>query len=421
MEIKNERLMNNLFSLAQIGRNSAGGIDRWFGSEKDIEAREWLLKYWKAVFPKARVVTDGIGNLWVKTTGLNDLAPIVLGSHHDAVPCGGKYDGALGVLMATEVMETLNENHITLRHPLYIISFTGEEPNPFNLSTLGSKVLAGRLTQKDLLKCFNRDNGESLEAAIDKAGGNIHCAGKIKQGEIAAFIECHIEQGHRLEDLNLSVASVTAITGIYREEITFFGEANHAGTTVIGDRKDAFLAACDFALQVEKELQKYPDGTLVGTIGHIEMKPNEVNIIPEELKFIIDIRTCRKEILKKMLQKMDNIQEIVQKHRGIRIRREIILNQPCIPMDQEVISAIDAGIAMVQEPPMRLESMAGHDAANMAGITKSGMIFVKSTGGKSHCKEEYTPPEDIKKAGDVMLHALMELDRKLDREEKATI
>lgn len=416
LRVNSDRLMKNLEDLARFGLNEEGGIDRWFGSETDLEARKFILDLWKDAFPGAGVRVDAIGNLWADLDGSEDLAPIVIGSHHDAVPSGGKYDGALGVLMATEIARTLREHDIRLRHPLKVVSFTGEEPNPFNVSTLGSKVLCGRLTEQDLMKLSDRDTGQSMESAVKAAGGDIHKVKKLEKGSMAAFLECHIEQGHRLEDMGLPTAAVTAITGIYREEITCIGEANHAGTTVIGDRKDAFLAAADLALLLEKELKKYPDGSLVGTIGHVEVVPGEANIIPGRVKVTLDVRTCREPLLRAFLEKLDGACRDVEARRKIQIVRRTILDQTPMKMDPAVIDAVRFGIRETGYEPVCLESMAGHDAANMARLTRAGMIFVMSRDGKSHCKEEYTPPDQIRICADAMLKAVLRLDETLDRE-----
>lgn len=215
LRINIDRLEHNLFELAGIGRNNEGGIDRALGSEEDLEARSWLCDYWESEM-KLRVRKDAIANLWVRYPGAEDLPPIVIGSHHDAVPNGGMYDGALGVLSATEIVQTLSEAGYTPRHPIEIISFTGEEPNPYNVSTLGSKVLSGRLVREDLEKLTSYLDGSSLSDCIRKAGGDISDASSalVKPGEIRAFIELHIEQGKRLYDRGLTSSSVSCITGI---------------------------------------------------------------------------------------------------------------------------------------------------------------------------------------------------------------
>lgn len=249
MNINIERLEKNLQELGKIGRNAGGGIGRALGSQADREARQWILSYWKSHL-NVDIQIDGIANLWAFAAGTEPLPPIVFGSHHDAVPDGGMFDGALGVLIATEILETLQENGMKTRHPFGLVSFTGEEPNPFQVSTLGSKVLSGRLTRADLERLRNRIDGSDLQSCMQQIGGDITKADdiRIQPEQIRAFLECHIEQGCRLEEKGLHTASVSCITGIYREDIVFTGEANHAGTTTMKRRKDAFNAAAEFSL-----------------------------------------------------------------------------------------------------------------------------------------------------------------------------
>lgn len=411
--INHKRLMKNLESLGRIGENENGGIDRALGSTADEDARNWLRSYWKenmGLEPEA----DAIANLCLTWKKGQETKPIAIGSHHDAVPDGGKYDGALGVLLATEIMETLMEKQVNLRHPLTVVSFTGEEPNPYNVSTLGSKVVSGRLDRAALEPVKSRDTGESMKSTIHRLGGNLERleTARLSADDYAAFLECHIEQGHRLEDMGLSVAAVTCITGIYREEIHVKGEANHAGTTCMGDRKDAFLGAAELALGLESIVKQY-DG-VVATSGYVKVIPGEANIIPGETVMIIDIRTCRENLLEEVLRQMDEMTEKIQEKRRIQICRRVILDQKPVPMAEPVVHAVESGCLSIGEPVVLLESMAGHDAANMARVTRSGMIFVQSVGGKSHCREEYTRPEDIKKVGNAMLAAVLELDQRLD-------
>lgn len=415
MEINIDRLMTNLFEMAKIGMNEQGGIDRALGSRADYETRQWLLSYWERNF-KIHPVVDPIANMWVKREGSEPLLPIVLGSHHDAVPDGGKYDGAMGVLIATEIMQRIVEDNISLRHPVWIISFTGEEPNPFNLSTLGSKVISGRLKKEDLVNCKNRETGESLKDAIAKLGGDFERLdeARIEKGTIAAFLEPHNELGRHLEAEDLSVGSVSCITGIYREEITVLGEANHAGTTMMQDRKDALLALSEIALEIEEAAIEFENPDVVATMGYVKIIPNEASIIPGQAKAIIDIRTCERNIQDQILEKITEAVEKIEKKRQVIVKRKEILNQPCRKMDKDVIAAINAGIEDIGEPKKQMVSMAGHDASNMELIIKAGMIFVQSVGGKGHCRQEYSKPEDIKKAADALFYALLKLDKELD-------
>ncbi len=410
-----KRLMHNIEQLGKIGLNKDGGIDRVLCSDTDLEARNWISRYWEQVFLKKTRV-DPIANLWMDLEGDRNLPAIVMGSHHDAVPCGGRFDGALGVLMATEIVETLKDRRIRLRHPLSLVSFTGEEPNPFNISTVGSKVIAGRLTKEDLHKYSHRETKELLGDAIKRMGGNLDLAENalINKKNVAAFLECHIEQGDKLDKSGLAIATVTKITGIYREKITVSGEANHAGTTMMNSRKDAYLAACEYSLAIEKAVKNLNSDEATATVGFVKVEPNEANIISGKTTLIMDMRISDKVRKAGILHKLDREAAIIEGQRKVTIQREVILDQECIPMSDTVINAFDHGAVCIGEPAAHLVSMAGHDAANISMITRTGMIFVKSVNGKSHCKEELSYPEDIEKAANAMLQALLYLDKELD-------
>lgn len=413
ISINIKRLMKNIEELGKIGENVNGGINRSMGSQADEKARQWLHQYWKAHLQLEEDV-DAAANMWLTWSDGQSLLPIAIGSHHDSVPDGGKYDGALGVLMATEILETLKEKRWSMRHPLTVVSFTGEEPNPYNVSTFGSKVVSGRLIKNDLEHIKNRDTGETIMSTLMRLGGNLDEleTARLNQNCFSAYLECHIEQGHRLEDLALSVAVVSDITGIYREAVRICGESNHAGTTRIEDRKDAFLSAGELAIGLEKIVKQYDN--IVATVGYVKISPNEANIIPGVVELILDIRTCSSERLNQVLIQLGGLLEEIGQRRKVEINRQVILNQEPVPMDKEIKAAVAAGCLAVGEPETILESMAGHDAANMAKVTRSGMIFVQSVNGKSHCKEEYTRPADIEKAGNAMLAAILELDWKLN-------
>lgn len=413
--INSNRLSTALNSLSEIGRNSQGGIDRAFGSLADRMARKWLESYWNnELHLSARI--DPAANMWIQLDGMEQLPPIYMGSHIDTVPNGGSLDGALGVLLASELIHTVQENKIPMRHPIGVVSFTGEEPNPFQVSTLGSKVLSGRLTVEQLKQMKNEQTGESLESAMAKVGGNINLAeeAQLIPGQISAFMECHIEQGRRLFNKGLSVATVTRITGIYREIITVTGEANHAGTTAPRDRKDALLAASELNLALEKIIKDINIDEAVATIGYISASPNAANIIPGTVKMTVDLRTCQSDLKKAIIQQFGKAAEEISKKRGVVIEREINLDQPYSDMSELVMNALNRGAETIGEPVTTFASMAGHDSANMGRVTNAGMLFVQSINGRSHCPEEHTCAFDIEKAGNTMLNALLTLDKELD-------
>ena len=411
------RLLQRLHALRQVGCNAAGGIDRQLGSPADSEARKWLLDCWQKELG-LQVEVDAIANLWGIRPGQHLQKAIVLGSHHDTVPNGGWLDGALGVLMATEIFQTLQENGVKLRHPLGIVSFTGEEPNSFGVSTLGTKVLSRRLGRAALGALRDCKTGESLVCAVERLGGN---PAAIPEGtepllgpqEIAAFMECHIEQGRRLFDAGEAVAAVTCITGIYREIISIQRDANHAGTTLPIHRRDALAGAAEVVLAVEHIMQEPAMEGLTATVGHLEVQPNASNIIPGEVLLTLDLRTAQPAKRQLALEKLTAAIDGIQNRRGIRIDRRLDLDQPEMPLDEDLITALEDSMAANGHPCRRLVSMAGHDAANMARLTKSAMLFVQSIDGRSHCPQEDTNGLEIAQAAQVLLDAVLLLDRRL--------
>jgi len=414
-KINSARLMTRLQDLAKIGQNTAGGIDRQLASTADAEARKWLIDCWQNELGLL-VKIDPIANLWAENPKSNTSnKPIVLGSHHDTVPNGGMFDGALGVLMATEVMQTLLENQVPLHHPLKLVSFTGEEPNSFAVSTLGTKVLSGRLQTDDLLQIKDRNTGESLQSAISRLGGDIlqADAARLPPDSIAGFLECHIEQGRRLFDRQDAVAAVTCITGIYREIITIIGEANHAGTTQLENRKDALNAAAEVCLAVEDIMRERAFEDVAATIGRIFVEPNASNIIPGTTVLTLDLRTADPQKRQQALKKLGGSLQEIAARRKIRIDRKVNLDQPEMPMDPLVIDSLREAAVASGENSRLLVSMAGHDAANMARLTKAGMLFVQSVDGYSHCPQEHTHETEIITAANVMLDAILLLDRRL--------
>ncbi len=412
--VNGARLLDNLSAMSTFGINPHGGIDRAFAQESDRQVRAWILEMWARM--GLETGTDAIANLWGKKHGSENLAPIVFGSHHDAVPDGGKYDGAMGVIIATEIMQTILERQIPTRHPLAVVSFTAEEPNAFNLSTLGSKVLCGRLAKEDLLSKTDRSGKVRLEDAVKELGGNLHHLdeARLHSGDIAACLEAHNELGRQLEIRDLSVGAAASITGIYREKITVTGESNHAGTTMMQDRKDAFLSLSEIAAALERGALQRNSPEVTATMGYVNLHPNEANIIPGSAEGIIDIRTSNDEDLQFVLGFVEEAAEKARSRRGVQVLRECLLDQKAQPLDPFVREAILHGMAAEGEPEVTLTSMAGHDAANMQRIAPSGMIFVRSVGGYGHCRREYCRPEDIVKAANAMLFAVLELDQSMD-------
>jgi beta-ureidopropionase / N-carbamoyl-L-amino-acid hydrolase len=408
------RVESNLRYLATFGLNEAGGIDRTTFTAADLAAREWLKSKLRELELDVRV--DPAANILARRHGTEEKLPaIAMGSHIDTVVNGGRYDGALGVLLALEVMHALKERGYRTRHPLELISFAAEEPNPFGLSTLGSRAASGKLTKAEL-EGIRDPNGALLTDALRAAGGDPDRfdLARIDPRSLAAYLEVHIEQGKRLISQGKPLAIVTAITGIYREEITVIGEANHAGTTLMRERFDALTAASEMILALEAVCKAHPADEVVGTVGKLGIAPDAANIIPEKAAFTMELRGKTQAEIQETLNAWDaKIADIVFR-RKVKLVRRTILDQPPVAMDSQVIGTFAQISGMHGYEALLLGSMAGHDAAHMASLARAGMLFVPSIEGKSHCPEEESRSEDIEKAGNVLLHAVISLDQTLD-------
>ncbi|MCL7748530.1 Zn-dependent hydrolase [Halalkalibacter alkaliphilus] len=411
--INTERLHKTIKELATFGKNEKGGLDRTTFTKAELAAREWLKE--SLINMNLQVKVDEAANIWARREGkASQLPAITFGSHIDTVPNGGQYDGALGVLIALEVMKVLEENKITTYHPFELVSFSAEEPNPFGLSTFGSRAITGRLKKKDIEQVID-SNGNVLTEALTRAGGDPDAfeSAVRSPNEIGAYLEVHIEQGKRLLNKHIPVGVVTAITGIYREEVTVLGEANHAGTTLMEDRKDSLTAASEMVLALERVCSRYPENEVVGTIGKMNVSPNSANIIPAEVSFTLEIRGKTKEEIKEVLSLWEDEVNEIQLKRKIGLQRSVLLDQAPAPMSQLLIEQTEKVTKELGYESLLLGSMAGHDATHMASITNSGMIFVPSVDGKSHCPEEFSTIEDIEKVANVFLNTLLAIDQKL--------
>lgn len=413
LSINIARLKTDIEELGEFGKNDKGGLDRTTFTSSELAAREWLKS--RLEHSNLVVKVDEAANIWGKRNGARNLPSIVFGSHIDTVPNGGKYDGALGVLMALEVLRVLEENGIVTRHPLELVSFSAEEPNPFGLSTFGSRAVSGKLTKVNLIDVADTA-GTKLTDALRSAGGSFEQFANCirKPIELSAYLEVHIEQGKRLVNSSIPIGIVMAITGIYREQITVIGEANHAGTTLMEDRKDALAAASELILSLERACLRHPSKEVVGTIGKITVSPNAPNIIPDKVTMSLEVRGKTSLEIQEVLATFTLDCLDCKEKRAVQIERKVLLDQAPAEMDEVVMEAIKSSAELLNFPYLILGSMAGHDAAHMAAITRSGMIFVPSVGGKSHCPEEESRLEDIEKAANVLLHSILSLDEKLD-------
>lgn len=409
LQVNSKRLSQSLSTLATYGKNEKGGSDRVAYSVHDLAARPFVKELLAAA--GLEVSVDFAGNIIGRKPGKNpSLKPISLGSHIDEVPNGGDYDGPVGVMGAIEVVRILGEAGIQTEHPLEVIVFTNEEGG-----VIGSRALVGSLNEAALQAKSNA--GMTHAEGIRLLGGDPSKISSIArtQGDIAAFLELHIEQGGNLDTKKLDIGVVEGIVAIEWWEFTFKGKANHAGTTPMDARKDPLLPAARFILAVNEVITQ-EEGRQVGTVGKIQAFPGAGNVIPGEVKLNLEIRDLSSEKIWKLYAELETLAKQLAQESGssLAIQHIEVASKPALA-DPEIRKIIKQEAEKLGMTTLSLPSGAGHDAQEMARIAPMGMIFIPSRDGISHAPEEYSSPEAIANGANVLLHTLLELDRRLSK------
>lgn len=377
--------------------------------------RDFLLEKFRAAGLETRI--DAAGNLIGRRAGRKPgSGTIMLGSHSDTVPDGGRYDGIAGVAVALEVARALADKGIALDHDLEIVDFLAEEVSIFGVSCIGSRGMAGVLPEDWLSR---ESNGLTLEEGIREAGGDPARIAAEARRDIAAFLELHIEQGPVLESGALDIGVVTAIAGITRIEIVVEGRADHAGTTPMGRRADALAAAARLVTGIEALATSLSEGPghFTATVGEFSIEPNAANVVPSRARLLIDARAEERAAMDLFSASVDRLAEQVARETGTAIAppRRISDNMPT-PGDPLVLDVLDAACEAVGARHRRMASGAGHDTAFMAKVTRAAMIFVPCLGGRSHAPEEFAETDDIALGAAVLFNAVIQLDETLIQE-----
>jgi N-carbamoyl-L-amino-acid hydrolase len=396
--------MDHIFGLGEFGKNPQGGASRVAYSDADKQGREYVLGLLKAA--QLDTTIDAGGNLIGKRPSRDaKLKPLLIGSHVDTVPEGGNYDGVVGSLGAIEVAQTLAENKVTLRHPLEVVIFQNEEGG-----LIGSRAIDGELTEKEL-DLVSR-SGKTIRDGINFIGGDTSKLREVKRqkGDIAAYVELHIEQGNTLDSEHVNIGVVEGIVGINWWDVTIEGFANHAGTTAMNNRQDALLAAAKFIEAVNRIVTSVP-GRQVGTVGRINAFPGAPNVIPGKVVLSLELRDLDAAKIKMLYEKIyAEAQEIAKASKTKFDFKEINVNIPA-PTDPRIRSLISDAARELGLTTKAMPSGAGHDAQDMARLGPVGMIFVPSIGGISHSPKEFSRPNDIANGANVLLHTLLKLDK----------
>jgi ureidoglycolate amidohydrolase len=393
--VDSQRLQSQIDSLAAITESTPPVVTRVLFSPADLRARSYVKELCSQSGLSLR--EDAIGNLFARWSGLDpSLLPVATGSHIDAIPNAGRYDGVAGVLGALEAIRILKEGGFQPRRTVELIVFTAEEPTRFGLGCLGSRLLSGALSLENAANLRDRE-GRNLAYWQDQAGLASHDLGSVPlpKHAYASFIELHIEQGPLLEQENLPIGIVEKIAAPSTLHITLTGVGGHAGAMLMPNRHDALLAGAEIALAVEAAAKSSASPDTVGTTGVFRIEPGAVNSVPCKAWLEIDVRDTQVQTRDAALQKIERASAEVCDRRGVEMQTQRVnVDAPAI-CDPQLVEAIASVCQELGFPSKNMISRAYHDSLFMAQICPTTMIFIPSRGGVSHRPDEYSSPEQI--------------------------
>jgi ureidoglycolate amidohydrolase len=403
-----DRLMSELMALAQISEAEPPVVTRVVFGEADMRARAYVRGLCEAA--GLIVSNDAIGNTFARWEGSDpSLAPIGTGSHIDAIPNAGLYDGCMGVLGGLEAIRVLQQLGYKPRRSIELVIFTAEEPTRFGIGCLGSRMMANVLTVKQALALRDKE-GRGLEEWRAQAGFTAPLNSiSVPFGRFHQFIELHIEQGPYLEADGLDVGLVTHIAAPASQRITIEGEGGHAGGKLMPGRKDALAAAAELILALESAAKSTGAIDTVGTVGVCEVFPSAVNSIPSRVQITTDIRDIDRTRRDGVLAKLAEAANEVGARRGVTIATEMINADPPVTCDPAILAALEASAVAAGKSYKRMVARAYHDSSFVSCIAPTAMLFIPCRGGVSHRPDEYASPEWIGSGVHVLSRTLAKL------------
>lgn len=404
LRVNEQRILGRINELAKIGRDEKGRGYRVAYTKGDIEGRAWFMGLMKNA--GLEVSIDAGGNIIGKRKGKNpSLKPIAFGSHIDMVPDGGNYDGALGSICALEVIEILNENKIITNHPLEVLIFQNEEQG-----LIGSQAMTGNLKKEVLDQ--KSINGLTMGEGIRALGGNPEKLWEVarKKGDLAAFLEIHIEQSKVLETRKIDVGVVEGIVGISDWNITVMGMANHAGSTPMNDRQDALIAASKLVLAVNEVVNSY-EGAQVGNVGKMSVLPGAPNVIAGKVTMSLQMRDLSHEKVMKMFADIEKRAAQIAMETRTEIGFEYLRSSMPTIASKEIQDKMMQVAKSLGISYLKMQSGAGHDTQEMARLGPVGLLFIPSKDGISHNPKEYSSPSEMANGANVLLHTVMLIDQ----------
>ncbi len=405
-----DRVWANLMMLAEYAEPDQPGWTRRVFSPAYLESRQVVADLMEAT--GLEVTRDAAGNLLGQLAGAEpDLPALVIGSHTDTVAGGGRFDGMVGVVAAIEVARRLRAEGTRLRHPLRVVDFLGEEPNRFGLSCLGSRAVTGHLDPAHLQ--LRDASGLTLGEALVGVGGQPEAiqSARWKANSIHGYIELHVEQGARLEETGRRLGVVSGIVGIHRVRVELVGRPDHAGTTPMGSRLDAMQAAAQVILGIDRIGRRQEGAEGVATVGQIAVEPNSPNVVASRATLVAELRSLDAEWLAQGDQQVAAQVAQVASETGLVGELSWLSQEAPVACHPTLRRLLAQAVRELGVDPVELASGASHDAAHLARLGPMGMLFIPSRGGRSHCPEEWTDPEQVALGTAALLRAVQVVDR----------
>lgn len=405
MRANEQRIYEHIENLSQFTKTPGAGVTRLTYSEEDLQARNYIKEHMKNC--GLTVTEDGFGNIFGKLEGTNPESPSVLiGSHFDSVPNGGAYDGTAGVVTGLEIAAMFQENRLTPTYPLEVIALVEEEGTRYKGGLMGSRGITG-LVSREEFETFRDENGQLAIDAMKAIGLDSTKEQYRDPKTIKAFLELHIEQGPILEEKKIPIGIVTSIVGLAQLEVTVKGQAGHAGTTPMTKRKDALVSAAQVIASFPEIAMSISEETVI-TTGRLQVYPNGANVIPEEVVFTVDIRSADEvQLLHAIRQVKTLIEEKNHKEVQFSVKQPLYIEPKAL--DQDLQNLFKKASEQLEIPYYSMASGAGHDAMVFADVTASGMLFVPSLKGLSHCPEEYSDVKDLTQGTNILFEAIKQL------------
>lgn len=398
-----DRMRESFEKYSAIGATENEGLHRLTLSDADVEAREEFISDVEDLGMDVEI--DEVGNIYGHRSGKTDADAVMIGSHLDSQPMGGRYDGQLGVLTALETIRAFEDANLVTDRPLVIVNWTNEEGARFKPAMLGSGVYAGDIALDRALGAED-DDGITLGSELERTGYD--GAESPDPGDIDSYLELHVEQGPQLEGSGDTIGIVEGVLGMAWIEVTVEGQSDHAGPSPVHARHDPMMAAAA-AMDRIGTMPNRLSADARTTIGRVSSEPDSVNVIPSEVTFTVDIRSFDEATIDRGLELIESELETACERHGTTFDIEQLWRIPNVEFAESVRHAIGTAVTETGIPGRTMRSGAGHDACYVNSVIDTGMIFVPSVGGVSHSEDEFTEWEDCLAGAEVYANAVREL------------